>query len=1016
MGAVWSVKARAADTQQRMHTAMDEVLTLHIHNARDNNVETRQFERKAGSLDTTDINYTAYEKYIADNYPQLHTFDYFENFEDDNRDFNDADRLEKKTEMEKLIARDNKLLNPIDISMYKDAKLPSDVFDSIARRLYPMGFLGKYARVATALEAGRNYVFTYEQFAHIYPFLRGCTGDAFKLRNWLGLDPVPEVKRFDTFLNDNRSGRLDRQTENEKSRSYPNFRRSQFNNSFIHKPEEQNPLGTDWTYITVDKGEAHMKGVYWKDYQTGMSTADGVSKYYVYEKYLFCSTNTCSGAMKIILDTVHQVVIISMLNTHFDCLETHKRRVFEIVRKLYVIHNADLELIDRTYMSIPRRYGLTFVEAWIGSEELVAFHLADNTPSFFLYDWENFDVSESWSSTKTRGLVTDAFLVDDESIVKRRKKDAPEVEDLDRKALRKRNFFQNGIGNWDKDIMRYNRFGSPIFRDEWEFHLTQDKNEKLREIYRVWRKAYYECEDFFRMIHQQPLKPHLSDIHYLLEFRKHCLSIVHQDVKGDIPNTSLICTPENEKHRVLHINWKHWMENSIIKYKKYQEYNKILTYQSLFSLVDEPQEGYPIITNIDRFVIPYPLSNSMTMYPGMKPDDTNPFSKQDKNDDFLLLIGASMDDLVNSESIDFLEDFDQLVKIPQTAPSFKTHHCNEVRQNKPPLASLIGIYHQLDPCVYENDVLNCGISRNGLSTLNSANKLYPDHFIDVVKEVRHQLEKNDEFLNNTVQSLSSQGTSSENLRCSVMIYQPKHSAGGVFKTAFFISKATLQRASLVLLEAIGNHSKSHQDIAITSLPLIASIKTAGKVSFNMVQWCLFIEEEIEIVTPALKWFILKCILQRKVPELAEAKKHMLKAPPVRMKDNEPYKLIVSKKKVYNTAGLARNFVRKQETLVKLMIENPQYYWVGKEVHRFPMERIEPVEFEAILRNFNTLANISARLEGVPGNLDRLLACLNRGMEVLKNPILQELEAGDHRDVIEVIDLLDRAAKQINGGM
>lgn len=81
-----------------------------------------------------------------------------------------------------------------------------------------------------------------------------------------------------------------------------------------------------------------------------------------------------------------------------------------------------------------------------------------------------------------------------------------------------------------------------------------------------------------------------------------------------------------------------------------------------------------------------------------------------------------------------------------------------------------------------------------------------------------------------------------------------------------------------------------------------------------------------------------------------------------------------------------------------------------------MERIEPVEFEAILRNFNTLANISARLEGVPGNLDRLLACLNRGMEVLKNPILQELEAGDHRDVIEVIDLLDRAAKQINGGM
>ncbi|TID26165.1 hypothetical protein CANINC_002860 [Pichia inconspicua] len=429
------------------------------------------------------VNLSAYEKYVDEHYPNLHRPE-FSNL--------------------KHVKKDNVLHNPVDIAMYKGLNAPDNIWDSMARSLYGMGYLGMYAKTATMLESGKNYLFDFTEFAHVYPCLRSMHGNAAKLQNLTykasGDDTVDEdepnlseklMKEFYHQLHKSR-GTYPKCNNKIKSKEIDVEleRRSPFNESFLNNDSKKNPKGSRWTYLTADRKEIELEN--FSDFKYGgeptpLNTFD--NKKYIYEKFVFCTTKSCPGAMRIILDCIHKVVIVSMVNSHFDCWETHKRRIFDVVRKLVVLHGADLEYIDTKYLSIPRRFGLTYVESWVNSDEYTRYKKSEYTPSYLCYSHK--DEAGNWSQKKNRNWLSELFNENTESKATKR-----EREDDEKNSLRvKSDLEKYGVKSWKSSPFRKDEIGNVIVRSEYEFHIEQFVNEKMREIYRVWRVMYFETTD-----------------------------------------------------------------------------------------------------------------------------------------------------------------------------------------------------------------------------------------------------------------------------------------------------------------------------------------------------------------------------------------------------------------------------------------------------------------------------------------------------------------------------------------
>lgn len=512
-------------------------------NERNGKLKQLRFPDKTGdSKSHIHVNYAAYLEYINKNYPDLHTFDIgIDNETGPNRE-----------KIQKQLKNDFMLLNQLDIEQYEGLNSPDDIWDSLANSVYGMGFIGRYSRIATSLETGINYIFTFEDFAHIYPFLKSCQGNALLIRRLSGLKDV-ENKKFSSY-------KLYYKSQPEHSFGAANSpgvadveleRRSIYNHSFVIKPEFDNPPGTEWSYLSVDKDKVEMGNSYRRGYsyvpdttpveldaglgfrhelgenspthetpecaeqpelETEKVLADSShdNRRYIYEKYLFCTYKWCPGSMRIILDCIHNVVILSMTNPHFDCHESHKRKIYDIVRKLFVLNQGDIDLIDAKYATIPRRYGLAFIESWIHSEEFELARSSEYTPSFQSYNINESDQSKSWASQKNRNWVVDSFYnadsaksnstltINGQGQHKWKATHVKTKQDYVAHPQRLIDLRNYGIEYWDFDIFKYDFFGNVTPRSEWEFHVNRDSDEKNREVFRFWRKQYFGISDFVR--------------------------------------------------------------------------------------------------------------------------------------------------------------------------------------------------------------------------------------------------------------------------------------------------------------------------------------------------------------------------------------------------------------------------------------------------------------------------------------------------------------------------------------
>lgn len=551
------------------------------------------------------VNWAAYESYLTKHYPNL-----------ERPNLHELEHIE----------RDKKLHNPIDIAQYNGFNSPDDIWDKMARSLYGMGYLGYYSRIASCLENGRNYVCDFQEFAQIYPCLRSMHGDASKLKNMLSKDNDVEISTEDRsnkrlieyytyfYKNGRKFEKVDPRIYNSV-KDVELERRSPFNQSLIYADENDNPKGTVWTYLTVDKEKVEYDNIF--RWQYGLSPASPNvhdNKRYIYEKYVFCTASSCSAVMRVIIDCIHNVVIVSMINSHFECLETHKRRVFDVVRKLVVLHNADLTYIDEKYLSIPRRYGLTYVESWVNSDEFDRFKLSDYTPSYYCYYYDRpTSESDTWSLGKSRTWLTDIYYdkKQQQSVTKKRSLEKQYTVD----PRVQNELIKIGIRSWKADAFRKNRAGRYIVRGEWEFHLDQDTSDKLKEIYRIWRTKYFETSDKLRT----NIKLCEGSMIKLAQF--YFVSVGNiKNVQFSTPITPKILAKTTEKLAKMYVQFKNGIINSFLK-----------------------QYSWPIID--PAFLIPsYPLNRRLDHLSNV-PDDSI------LDDGNYIIINSTIEELANCDQM-----------------------------------------------------------------------------------------------------------------------------------------------------------------------------------------------------------------------------------------------------------------------------------------------------------------------------------------------------------------------------
>lgn len=692
----------------------------------DNKVKKISFSDKRSDSDSTKItvNYKAYLSYITENYPDLYEFNLKSEFEIELQEKDNDEKENLVKEFNKNVKSDYTLLNKLDIEHYKGLNSPDDIFDSLANSVYNMGFIGKYSRIASAIENGINYIFSFEDFAHIYPFLKAHQGDALLTRKLKKL-PYHDQKRYDSYKLhyekslENIIGPVTKYYHNIKDLYFQ--KRSSFNNTLVLKPEYMNPPGSEWSYLSIDKENVKIGNSYRYKYLTKFNETirndttneneinkninfNKFDKFdggrYIFEKYLYCTSKWCCGSMKIILDCIHNVVIISTINPHYDCLDSQKRQIYDIVRKLFVINNGDLDKIDATYLSIPRRYGLTYVESWINFDEFESFRTNEFTPSFFKYKINQSDYGKSWASRKNRNWIIDTFYklnnfkTDDLLFFKSDKNVS--------KYIRTRiNYQQNpqlsydllnyGISHWNLDIYRYDLFGNVIKRDEWEYHIDQNCDGKLKEIYRIWRWKYFGITDFLRNnTFSLPMSKNLKFIEYFIQH------------EGDNKiNPSLV---HLFRFNVTMNNYEDYKRKQIL-----QEIFMIINDNKRFDLCEfeeilfKNKNQLKILPNPGSFVLQYPLNKQIVTMINSK----NIFKKL-KDEMGCIFICSSMDELINCDKLIISER-----DIKYQNPGRSSYKAMYYRKNNIHLSDQIWSMHPnfeeafTMMTIYDEDFLNC---------------------------------------------------------------------------------------------------------------------------------------------------------------------------------------------------------------------------------------------------------------------------------------------------------------------
>lgn len=607
---------------------------------RNGEIKTVTFQNKQREKGTgISVNHNAYREYINQNYPDLHVFD----IKQDDSDVNDA-------LFQQQLSNDNRLLNKLDILQYEGHNSADDIWDSITKSVYHMGFMGRYSRVATSIEAGINYIATFEEFAHVSPFLKAYRGDASLLRKLQNQEMV-DSKRYDSYKLHYKPRARDRlggaANTHYNLKDVELERRCISNHSLILRPEDANPPGSEWSYLSVDKDDV----VLGKSYRGGYESDVFDNRRYIYEKFLFCASPGCPGAIRIILDCIHNVVIIRCTNPHYDCSESQRRMVYDIVRKLFVTNMGDLNLIDFKYKSIPRRYGLAYVESWIKCDEFETTRRSEYLPSFFQYKFDHKKSACTWSTTKNRTWVVDSFYettteVDTEvdkqaklaekSYIKRKHNYADDDED----SIRLSDLQNYGIDHWRFDTHRFDYFGNIIKRSEWEFHISQDAEYRLREVFRIWRKFYFGVTDFVRetssrlkMSQNFPLmKYYIKNGGYDINLNKLNIFSLKKDVGNDFSFDESMNFLKNIYGSMQSENRFDWTEFDNV----------------LFRL--DPK--LKLLPNPESYVLPYPLNQNMMR---LDADSRINVLENELGCFFITRDGVSIESLFNSNKIVIVE-------------------------------------------------------------------------------------------------------------------------------------------------------------------------------------------------------------------------------------------------------------------------------------------------------------------------------------------------------------------------
>lgn len=569
-------------------------------------------------------NYDNYINYINKTYPNLHTLD--------------LDLMEDVNYKESKY-KDEELLNPIDVAIYKGLNSPDDIFDSLSKSMYRFNYLGKYARIVKQFECGRNYVFSFKDFSLVLPFMKNLSGNAKRLYQLhrKSFENSRFAYNYKVYYN--------KSTNPFEKFDYELQCRSNFNKSIICVEDWEKIPGIEWSYLTVDKPTVELSNISYRNHYNEeeiwlndnsryvQTKPANTNKRYVYEKHLFCTKKGCPGSMDILLDCVHDIVIIKMINSHYECEDSQKQKIYEISRKLLVLCKGDLELMDKQFLLIPRRFGSTYIETFLASEEAKTFYKIDSTPPFmtYYYDKKNPEI-KTWASQKTRNLENVLFHdYDTNDIVKKQKTTNSEIAE---ESIEKRDLINYSIKNWDLDSCRSNTFNHILIRDEWEYHINQNTENSVREIFRIFRKRYFGMTDFIR--------------HFLnycsLNFS---LPIIEKYYRILNKYDNLMISREFPDLNSYFLN------TLMIMSKRYEYCLNDLFFDEMFKL--NFKDNRPL-WNFESFNVPYPIcdgiiEDKMTEFQKkIYENPKNAIVSEDFNDSFIF-IGKSFNEMIECEEI-----------------------------------------------------------------------------------------------------------------------------------------------------------------------------------------------------------------------------------------------------------------------------------------------------------------------------------------------------------------------------
>ena len=866
----------------------------------DGNIVTEEYPRINDCQGT--INYEGYQKYIEDNYKDLHCMDL-------------KAYVKHLDNYQELILKDWQILNSIHVQCYVGLKNPDDIWDSLCKRIYNFGFIGNYSRICDKLENGYNYILTFDEFSHIYPFMRSCIGNAASLRRMNNLENF-DIKTNDAsklFHDENKFVNFIHKIpeNNQNLKNITLLRRSVFNESRIYKRRLGNPPGSEWTHLSIENDLVKLTDSYRKNIENNLQ-----DKYGVYEKYLFCVNKHCPGKMKIILDCIHNVVIISMINPHFRCLETHKRHVFDIVRKLFIIHNADLELIDKLYRGIPRKYGLTYVEAWTSLDEFKPLILNDLTPNFFNYDHNYKSNGEfSWSSTKKRGSVLDFFKTDgiEESDSKRRKIEQKKKNTINKIILEDRDIL--GIKNWQYDLIRYDQFSNFIKRDEWEFHLSEDKHGKLREIYRIWRKDYFEIEDYLTTLFG-------SNNPYSFVFA--CNKLIPNKV--EINNSIFYC--ENNKLNDVSI------DEIFLNIMKYNQINCLrefqLIVQHLYTKFRSIKENvHQILRNPANYITPYPLNSKLKDLPEINEKSISSAKE-------MIFVCLSNEAFINSDEIIMYDICDNAVIEPIN--SIGLGYNNEKIRKLKHQAHITTYIKQLEE--YDNNWMNSRCIKECYFTGNPENKspyrqsnkkLILNRKMDRLElySIYNDYKDNGKEINKAVVFNKEKNVGKLDYEESLKVIFIKYKIDDVYQDAYLIIKNIDSYFIKVFIEKLLKDRikpGTPKFFNLTDDKFLLQISNCKCYTFNQ----FYIDKFYKFVNPISKYKLFESILTKQFDANDLIQQNKIYLPRVRMRDSDKFELKSGLRIIARTAGNARNIIKKENELFE-KLNNLKDRWLENNI-------------------------------------------------------------------------------------